>query len=107
MLDEIIPGEIYMREDGVVMMAYLDGGQAMNCIAFKSPTSDKTDGSYRWMKSGVRPETVPPDWDKNPIAGQYPVSDDHIARGYKIPLAFIECISSPTRQPEQLDLFDA
>lgn len=105
MLTEIIPGEIYRRADGREFMAYIDGGEKMNCIAFKSLNGTPGDGTYRWMKSGVRPSHVSEGWDKNPIAGRAPTSERDLEKGYKTSLSFIECVSKSAFSPVQLDLF--
>lgn len=105
MLDEIIPGEIYRREDGAELLAFLDGGERNNCIAFKEIGKGNSDGTYRWMKSGVRPLTVPKGWDQNPIAGTVPDHESRTQNGYKVGLAYVECVSKPKFQPTQLELF--
>jgi hypothetical protein len=106
MLDEIIPGELYLREDGAVLQAHLDGGESLNCISFMDVGRGQSDGRYRWMKSGVRPAECPGSWDKNPIAGTVPNNDVRKEKGMLTGFAFIECVSKPKYQPTQLELFD-
>lgn len=109
MLTEIVPGQTYLRRDGVRVVAFINEKepdyQGGSLILVKESAESKSDGLYRWRYSGARPKNTSATWADVMVAGQVPRARSTAERIRQHPFDLVECVSVLPREVVQLELF--